>query len=121
MTDAQAHGVRSSRASTGNSSSAMALIIAFSPDFEPAAAGRGSIDLGLTLKQETQMDTDEGLDRRCREQLTSFRKRLEELESGQLAIGSRTLGNDWVDITPEVIERVKRYIATYEAILARHD
>ena len=66
------------------------------------------------------MDMDEGLNRRCREQLTSLRKRLEELESGQLAIGSRTLGSDWVDITPEVIERVKRNIATYEAILARH-
>ena len=67
------------------------------------------------------MDISETLNQRCREQLTGFRKRLEELESGQLAIGSRVRGGDWVDITPEVIERVKRYIATYEGILARHD
>lgn len=51
---------------------------------------------------------------RCRASIVPF-------EDGTTTLRSRTLGEDWKDVTPEIIENTKATIATYEMILADLD
>jgi hypothetical protein len=66
------------------------------------------------------MSAEAGFIRWCEAELESLRKQLEPLESGQMKIGRRSLGSDWVDVTPEQIEQLKKSIAALVAVIARH-
>ena len=51
-------------------------------------------------------------------ELADLRKNLAPLESGKVKLSSRTENGPWEDITQQAIDRNKRVIQTYEAILA---
>jgi hypothetical protein len=66
------------------------------------------------------MSAEVGFIHWCEAELESLRKQLEPLVSGQMKIGRRSLGSDWVDVTPEQIEQLKKSIAALVAVIARH-
>lgn len=50
-------------------------------------------------------------------QIAQLKEDLAPLEEGRMKLGERVNDGEWKDVTQEAIERNKRVIATYEAIL----
>jgi hypothetical protein len=72
----------------------------------------------LRGKQETAMAVDwEAYAKGVEADIAQLKKDLVPLEGGSMKVGERTAGGPWRDVTAESIERNKRAIATYEAIL----
>ena len=56
--------------------------------------------------------------RKIETELAELRTHVTLLESGKVKLGERRDNSPWVDITQRAIDRNKRVIETYEAILA---
>ena len=52
------------------------------------------------------------------DQIADIKKHLAPLEAGEMKLGERIGSGPWTDVTQEAIDREKRAIATYEAILS---
>lgn len=56
----------------------------------------------------------------CEREIARLRQYLQGLESGQMKVGSKALGEEWVDQTPTEISRLKAEIESLGAIVEKH-